>query len=522
MFTDGLVHDIDYFIDQFSPIEVTQQTFPEEKGKGLFYFTGNLKIDKNTEQIEYYYYSDDNFTQTYDHETLPVVRDGIATVNVKEYYARSESKTVVPGSSEWSTVPPEFNGKNKYLWNYEVTTLSDGTKITTDPAVISENGKGIKAITEYYAVSNSATTAPTNWSTEPLPLSVENKYLWNYEVVTYDDDSTSGTAPAVIGSYGEKGDKGDTGPQGPQGQKGDKGDAGQKGDKGDKGDNGANGTPAPKYLGPFYNSNIPAAIVAGDTYLNLDTKAVYEWNGSQWTPLSANDSKWWAALGDAVNYAASTGVNIEAANIWVGKIVAGTILANEIKSVQGFFENITVSGTVNATGGEFTGNETIHGILTLNTNGCLYNQGVTIKAENIDIFPNAFSFLQEYSDINALREFINARINKLNNSSAKIFYGLSAYEKLRGRFLCSAQNLGNLQSYSADILYIQYIRNGSNFEQDNFSIIFEKDSNVYKAVFTSSNITIYQVLPSPSGSYITNTSSIPKGNVLSFYVILEL
>lgn len=336
MFTDGLVHDIDYFIDQFSPIEVTQQSFPEEKGKGLFYFTGNLKIDKNTEQIEYYYYSDDNFTQTYDHETLPVVRDGISTVNVKEYYARSESKTVVPGSSEWSTVPPEFTGKNKYLWNYEVTILSDGTKITTDPAVISENGKGIKAITEYYAVSNSATTAPTEWSTSPISVSTSNKYLWNYEVVTYDDDTITQTQPAIIGTYGEKGEKGDPGKDGQDG------------------DDGTDGLRGSQYLGGFYSA--PYTRVPGDTYLNYSDYKLYIWN-TDWTPIDdINDPHYWDAMGDMIRAAAQTHQQILAANAWIDKLVAGTILSDEIKTkiltadnikaVSGVFQNITVTGSV--------------------------------------------------------------------------------------------------------------------------------------------------------------------------------
>lgn len=142
MYTDGLPHDIDFFINQFSPAEVTPETFDTEKQRGLYVYTGNLPIDSNTEQLEYFYYSDDEFTQTYDHETIPVVRDGISTASVIEYYARTSSPAETPVG--WQTTPPEFTGANMYLWNYEVTILSDGTQITTEPVIISQMVKALK------------------------------------------------------------------------------------------------------------------------------------------------------------------------------------------------------------------------------------------------------------------------------------------------------------------------------------------------------------------------------------------
>ena len=46
-------------------------------------------------------------------------------------------------------------------------------------------GVGIKSITEYYAVSASNTTAPTSWNTSVPTMTTTNKYLWNYERITY-------------------------------------------------------------------------------------------------------------------------------------------------------------------------------------------------------------------------------------------------------------------------------------------------------------------------------------------------
>lgn len=96
-------------------------------------------------------------------------------------------------------------------------------------------GVGIKSITEYYAVSTTNTTAPTSWVTSIPTLTASNKYLWNYETVTYTNNNTVSTSKRVIGVYGDKGAKGDTGAKGDKGATGSQGPQGVKGDKGDTG-----------------------------------------------------------------------------------------------------------------------------------------------------------------------------------------------------------------------------------------------------------------------------------------------
>ena len=73
------------------------------------------------------------------------------------------------------------------------------------------NGKGISSITTYYAVSSSNSTAPSQWSTSPQTMTNTNRYLWSYQHIVYNDESSVDTTKVVIGAYGEKGDKGDTG-----------------------------------------------------------------------------------------------------------------------------------------------------------------------------------------------------------------------------------------------------------------------------------------------------------------------
>ena len=130
-------------------------------------------------------------------------------------------------SSEWSTTVPTLTPENKYLWNYEMITGSDGQVISyTEPRVIGvygdkgqngstgATGNGIKSITEYYQISTSNTTAPTSWVTTVPTLTATNKYLWNYEKITYTNGTSVDTAKRVIGVYGDKGQTGATGPAG--------------------------------------------------------------------------------------------------------------------------------------------------------------------------------------------------------------------------------------------------------------------------------------------------------------------
>lgn len=109
---------------------------------------------------------------------------------------------------------------NKYLWNYEILTYTNNTTSETDARVIGvygdkgntgSAGKGIKSVKEYYQVSTSNTTAPTTWSETIVSMTASNKYLWNYEVITYTDNTASETAKRVIGVYGDKGDTGSSG-----------------------------------------------------------------------------------------------------------------------------------------------------------------------------------------------------------------------------------------------------------------------------------------------------------------------
>ena len=73
-------------------------------------------------------------------------------------------------------------------------------------------GVGISNITEYYAVNNN-TSAPADsaFSTGVKTPTSSNRYLWNYELVTYTDTSTKKLDKHIVAVYGETGGTGDAG-----------------------------------------------------------------------------------------------------------------------------------------------------------------------------------------------------------------------------------------------------------------------------------------------------------------------
>lgn len=152
---------------------------------------------------------------------------------VNYYLATASSRGVTSATSGWTTTVQSVSAAKKYLWNYEVVKYTDGTVAsTTAPCIIGSygdqgskgdkgdtgsTGNGIKSIAEHYAVSTSNSTVPTSWLSTVPTMTESNKYLWNYETITYTNGTTVDTTKRVIGVYGNKGatgSKGDTGATG--------------------------------------------------------------------------------------------------------------------------------------------------------------------------------------------------------------------------------------------------------------------------------------------------------------------
>ena len=143
--------------------------------------------------------------------------DGVGVSSVTNYYLVSTEKTgITTSTSGWTTDVQTATNSLPYLWNYEKITYTNGTSIDTTPCIIGvynagtngKDGKGIKSIIEYYTRTQDTTAPTSGWSTSVPLLTTTYKYLWNYEVITYTDNTTYTSEKRIIGTYGETGDKG--------------------------------------------------------------------------------------------------------------------------------------------------------------------------------------------------------------------------------------------------------------------------------------------------------------------------
>lgn len=122
------------------------------------------------------------------------------TVNDNE---RTVIYTTMTGFSDVNTLAVKYvstNSDNPYsdvITIYRMIDGADGEK--------GEDGRGITSITNYYQVTKD-TTAPTTWVTTVPELTPTNKYLWNYEEISYTKGNPTTTEPAIIGAYGDSGD----------------------------------------------------------------------------------------------------------------------------------------------------------------------------------------------------------------------------------------------------------------------------------------------------------------------------
>lgn len=149
---------------------------------------------------------------------------GVGIKSIVNKYAVSSSNTTAPTS--WSTIVPTMTTTNRYLWNYEIVTYTNGSTNETEKRIIGvygntgNTGNGISSITEYYlasASSSGVTTSTSGWTTAIQTTSDSKKYLWNYEVVQYTNGSRYTSKPVIIGTHGNNGATGPAGKPGADG-----------------------------------------------------------------------------------------------------------------------------------------------------------------------------------------------------------------------------------------------------------------------------------------------------------------
>lgn len=134
-------------------------------------------------------------------------------IEIKEWYlATPEREGITTQTVGWTTDIQTIDYTNKYLWNYEEVVYSIGSSEISEPVIIGyygqgESGRGIVNIVNYYQVTSEAKMPEVDdkWPTSAPLLSPTNKFLWNYEIITYTDNTTTATEPAIIGVYGDSG-----------------------------------------------------------------------------------------------------------------------------------------------------------------------------------------------------------------------------------------------------------------------------------------------------------------------------
>lgn len=183
-----------------------------------YYITGLTNDDKTNPNdlgiITYDLYANKNLVATSAFEFTKITT-GISIISVtNKYYAtKTDTLTDEDKAKEWSDDINKsgYGPETPYLWNYEIINYSSGEPTITPIALLGSRGKGIKAISEYYLLTNtnSAPDEPTkenvgNWKTgesAPTQPTAENPYLWNSEKIEYTDGDIEFTDPALIGTY---------------------------------------------------------------------------------------------------------------------------------------------------------------------------------------------------------------------------------------------------------------------------------------------------------------------------------
>lgn len=180
--------------------------------------------------------------------------NGRSVGSIINYYLVSDQDSGITNiDRRWDTEIPTMTSTDKYLWNYEEISDTTGSLITrTDPCIIGvygdtgaagkdgtngkdgkdgadgtngtdgapgKDGKGISSITEHYQVT-STTTTPASWVSTVPTLTSTNKYLWNYETITYTDGTSTDSKKRIIGVYGDTGAAGKNGVDGAPGEQG--------------------------------------------------------------------------------------------------------------------------------------------------------------------------------------------------------------------------------------------------------------------------------------------------------------
>lgn len=139
-------------------------------------------------------------------------KDGVIAAIGRSLTVRAED---VGGKAVYEFEAWDSSNILRGAYEVTVTSISDG-KDGKD----GENGKdgedgkngtdgvGILSVVNKYAVSFSGNLVPEEWLDTVPVMTTANRYLWNYEIITYTDGTVYETEKHVIGVYGNTGEDG--------------------------------------------------------------------------------------------------------------------------------------------------------------------------------------------------------------------------------------------------------------------------------------------------------------------------
>lgn len=103
----------------------------------------------------------------------------------------------ITNTDGWSQTPTIPTDTKRFLWSYQVITYNDGSVEQTEPVMISGNGKDISNITtQYYLSSSDVELKDGEWLYEQ-PEWKTGYYMWTRQEITWSYGTTSITDPTI-------------------------------------------------------------------------------------------------------------------------------------------------------------------------------------------------------------------------------------------------------------------------------------------------------------------------------------
>ena len=137
---------------------------------------------------------------------------GASVTGITELYALNDDPDNPPADNAFSANVQTPSASQRYLWNMEQISFSNGTTSNMGKHILLTytagiQGRGISSVTEYYAINNSTTAPATSaFSTTVQTPTSSNPYVWNYEVINYTDGlNPTTTDKRIIGVLGQNG-----------------------------------------------------------------------------------------------------------------------------------------------------------------------------------------------------------------------------------------------------------------------------------------------------------------------------